>query len=90
MCSGPMIPVEEPTLEEPAAEQTAHELRACGGDCPECQRERSERREISAAADVCERALETMVDEVQDDLQRREDFGPNGDGTTPGFFKEQA
>jgi hypothetical protein len=25
--------------------ETAHELRACGGDCPECQRERAEIRD---------------------------------------------
>lgn len=26
-------------------DSTAHELGACGGDCPDCQRERAERRE---------------------------------------------
>ncbi len=36
------------TFEEDVAEENleiAHDLGACGGDCPRCQQERSERRD---------------------------------------------
>lgn len=32
-------------MAEVDSDSTAHELRACGGDCPDCQRERAEQRE---------------------------------------------
>lgn len=31
-------------------DETAHELNACGGDCPSCQAERAEYREANAPA----------------------------------------
>lgn len=32
-------------------------------------------------------ALQMAIDWVVEECQRKEDFGPNGDATTPGFFK---
>lgn len=48
---------------------TAHELRGCGGDCPECQRERAERRDDEAEGDDLDPfpVLETPAPESTDD-----------------------
>jgi hypothetical protein len=38
-------------------------------------------------AAVVQVALQMAIDWIVEELHRREDFGPNGDATTPGFFR---